>query len=149
MEETISSFGTFASPVKPNSRLGDFKILSRLGEGAFSTVYKVERQTDKRVYAMKKVRLGRLSEKEKANALNEIRILASIRSRHVIEYRDSFFDESSDSLCIIMEFAADGDLLTKLNALKLKNKCEKELEELLNDENDNNNNDDDNKEQLE
>lgn len=121
MEETISSLGTFSSPVKSNSRLGDFKILSRLGEGSFSTVYKVERQTDRRIYALKKVRLSRLSEKEKASALNEIRILASIRNEHVIEYKESFFDESSESLCIVMEYAGCGDLLAKLNAIKAEN----------------------------
>jgi NIMA (never in mitosis gene a)-related kinase 1/4/5 len=59
--------------------------------------------------------MTRLSEKEKASSLNEIRILASVRSPHVIEYKDSFFDESSDSLCIVMEFAGEGDLLSKLN----------------------------------
>ena len=73
---------------------------------------------------MKKVRLSRLNDKEKANALNEIRILASIKNPHIIEYRDSFFDESSDSLCIIMEFAGEGDLLSKLNKYKAANKLE-------------------------
>jgi hypothetical protein len=29
-------------------------------------------------YALKKVKMGKLSEKEKTNALNEVRILASI-----------------------------------------------------------------------
>lgn len=81
--------------------------------------------------------MSRLNEKEKANSLNEIRILASIRSDHVIEYRDSFFDESSDSLCIIMEFAGDGDLLSKLMKFKNYNEKlgeqeEKEREEISN-----------------
>ena len=51
-----------------------------------------------------------LTEKEKHNALNEVWILASIKDPFVISYKEAFFDESSLSLCIIMEYADDGDL---------------------------------------
>jgi NIMA (never in mitosis gene a)-related kinase len=37
-------------------------------------------------YALKKVKLGNLSEKEKQNALNEVRILASIRHPNIVGY---------------------------------------------------------------
>lgn len=60
------------------SSIRDFVPLEKLGEGTFSTVYKVRRLSDQKVYALKKVRLNNLSQKEKENALNEIRILASI-----------------------------------------------------------------------
>ena len=39
-----------------------------------------------------------LSEKEKYNALNEVRILASIRNPNVIGYKEVFLDESTHSL---------------------------------------------------
>lgn len=48
----------------------DFSILAKLGEGAYSTVYKVERLADNQLYALKKVKLGNLSDKEAENALN-------------------------------------------------------------------------------
>ncbi len=57
----------------------DFQILSKLGEGAFSIVYKVKRNSDGLNYALKKVKMGQLSTKEKENAVNEVRILASIK----------------------------------------------------------------------
>ena len=72
--------------------LSDFKLLSKLGSGAYSSVYKVERLLDGKSYALKKVNLNGLSEKEKQNALNEVRILASIRHPNVIGYREAFFD---------------------------------------------------------
>ena len=61
-----------------------------------------------------KVKISRLSEKEKNNALNEVRILASIENKNISAYKEAFFDESSNSLCIVMEFADGGDLYNKI-----------------------------------
>ena len=58
-----------------------------LGEGSFSEVYQVTRKSDNAVYAMKKVKMQKLSSKEKENALNEVRILASINHPNVIGYK--------------------------------------------------------------
>ena len=41
---------------------------------------------------MKKVKLGKLSEREKQNALNEVRILASIQHPNIIGYKEAFFE---------------------------------------------------------
>ena len=98
--------------------MDDFQILSKLGEGAYSTVYKVMRKVDKKIYALKKVKLLNLSEKEKENALNEVRILASVKSNFVVSYKEAFFDEKDRTLCIVMEFADNGDLLNKITEHK-------------------------------
>lgn len=71
----------------------DFSIIKKLGSGSFSDVYKVKRQSDNTEYAMKKVKLMKLSVKERENALNEIRILASVNHRNIIGYKEAFFDE--------------------------------------------------------
>jgi NIMA (never in mitosis gene a)-related kinase 1/4/5 len=61
-------------------------------------VYKVRRGEDQAVYALKKVKMLNLSDKEKENALNEVRILASIFHANVIAYKEAFIDEPSSSL---------------------------------------------------
>ena len=94
--------------------MDDFQVISKLGEGAYSTVYKVKRIIDGNIYALKKVKILKLSEKEKENALNEVRILASIKSNFVVSYKEAFFDEKDNTLCIIMEFADSGDLYQKI-----------------------------------
>ncbi|CEL93409.1 unnamed protein product [Vitrella brassicaformis CCMP3155] len=76
------------------SKLEDFKEIALVGEGAYSSVYKVLRLSDGQEYALKKVTLPKLSEKEKQNALNEVRLLASIS--------------------IVTEFADGGDLFQKI-----------------------------------
>ena len=94
--------------------MNNFKTIGKLGEGAFSTVYKVKRISDGMDYALKKVQMGKLSSKEKENALNEVRILASVVSENIIQYKESFFDDHSGCLCIVMELCDGGDLLKKI-----------------------------------
>ena len=98
----------------------NFEIISKLGDGSYSTVYKVKRKIDDKIYALKKVKLMNLSEKEKLNSLNEVRILASIKSNFVISYKEAFFNEKDNTLGIIMEFADNGDLYQKIIECKKK-----------------------------
>ena len=57
-----------------------------------------------------RVNIGGLDSKEQKNALNEIRILASLEHPQIISYKEAFYEESTKSLWIIMEFAEGGDL---------------------------------------
>mmetsp|Transcript_93842 Transcript_93842/g.201490 ORF Transcript_93842/g.201490 Transcript_93842/m.201490 type:complete len:556 (-) Transcript_93842:275-1942(-) len=100
--------------------LADFKQLSLLGEGAYSAVYKVLRLADREIYALKKVKLPSLSDKEKQNALNEVRLLASVQQPSIIAYKEAFFDEKTRCLCIVQEYADGGDLFQQIV------KCQKE-----------------------
>ena len=95
-----------------------FEILKKLGDGSYSVVYKVRRKADNNIYALKKVNLQKLKDKEKQNALNEVRILASIKSPFVISYKEAFIEESDKSLCIVMEYADRGDLYQKIVQFK-------------------------------
>src|SRR5690348_1416432 len=96
--------------------LKDFEVIKELGKGAFGSVCKVRRKSDGNLYAMKRVKMSQLSPKERENALNEVRILASINHTNIISYKDAFFDEESKTLNIVMELADDGDLESKIQA---------------------------------
>jgi len=96
-------------------------LLTSTGEGAFSQVFLVRRISDSQEYALKKVsphinstqvKMMNLSEKEKQNALNEVRLLASIDDPNVIAYKEAFIDDNQ--LCLVMEHADGGDLLSKV-----------------------------------
>lgn len=50
--------------------MNDFEIMAKLGEGAYSSVYKVKRLVDESIYALKKVKLVNLSNREIHNAVN-------------------------------------------------------------------------------
>lgn len=100
------------------SKASDYQTLKKLGEGSFGSVHLVRRVSDGEHYAMKKVRMGKLAEKEKQGALNEIRILASINHPNVIAYKDAFFEKTSGDLCIVMEYADGGDLMQVIDSHK-------------------------------
>ena len=106
----------------------NFDILEKLGEGSYSTVYKVKRKFDDQIYALKKVKLLNLKEKEINNSLNEVRILASVRSKYVISYKEAFFDEKDSTLGIVMEYADNGDLYKKIIEYKKKKIYFEEIE---------------------
>lgn len=95
-----------------------FNIIEEIGKGAFSVVYKVNRIEDNQIYAMKVVDMRKMSTKEKENALNECRILASINSINVISYKEAFYDEEKNTLNVVMEYADDGDLDNKIEEHK-------------------------------
>ncbi len=44
------------------------------------------------------MKLASLSEKEQKNALNEVRILASVKNPNIIEYKEAFIDDATQSL---------------------------------------------------
>jgi NIMA (never in mitosis gene a)-related kinase len=55
-----------------------------------------------------------LNEMDRRNALNEVRILASISHPNVIKYKEAFFEENTKDLCTVMELAPNGDLSTRI-----------------------------------
>lgn len=67
---------------------------------------------------MKKVKMGKLSRTEKQNALNEVRILASINHPNVIGYKEAFFEDTSNCLCVVLEHADGGDVLQLIKQKK-------------------------------
>jgi serine/threonine protein kinase len=57
---------------------------------------------------MKMIDTARLNSKERADAVNEVQLLASLRHPYIITYRDSFVEKNF--LCIVMDYADGGDL---------------------------------------
>ncbi len=101
-----------------------FDILKDLGKGAFAAVTQVRRKEDNKIYALKRVKITQMSTKERENALNEVRLLASVCHPNIIGYCESFFDEESKTLNIVMEYADDKDLENKIQSYsKSRSNC--------------------------
>ena len=89
--------------------LKGFQFISHLGEGSYGQVIKARRISDGDVYAIKQVKLNS-NFKDVENALNEIRILASVKHESIICYKEAFYEPETQTLCIVMELADGGDL---------------------------------------
>jgi len=91
-----------------SSHAGEYDVVKQLGAGAFGSVTKVVRRSDRKAFAMKTVQIGRMEEREVAwfqsnswirsrvtlsflqyqvaDALNECRILASVRHPRIVNF---------------------------------------------------------------
>eukprot|EP00741_Cyanophora_paradoxa_P020945 tig00021319_g20220.t1 len=99
--------------------LADFKIIKFIGKGSYGSVYKVLRKSDEKEYAMKEVNIKPMSQKEREEAVNEIRLLASVANPFVIGYYEAFSE--GDKIFIVTEYAENGDLGRKIKRCKAKN----------------------------
>jgi NIMA (never in mitosis gene a)-related kinase len=101
------------------AKLEDFKIKKLVGKGTYCQVYLVKHREQGNSYALKTVRLlETTSEREKENALAEVRYLASVQHPNVIAYKAAFIDEPSSCLCLVMEFANAGDLSQRIKKMR-------------------------------
>lgn len=66
--------------------------------------------------------MNKLTEKERENALNEVKILASVEHPNIISFKEAFMDEESESLWIVMEYADAGDAYQLMCSLRDANK---------------------------
>lgn len=73
------------------------QVLKALGKGSYGTVYKVQRLEDGGVYAMKETDLSRMGPKERADAVNEIRVLGSMKHPNVVKHHETFV--SGEAAC--------------------------------------------------
>ena len=72
--------------------MNDFEFIKELGSGSFGRVILVRpHSSQNQVYAMKQIKMNQLTAREKDNALNEVRLLASIDSPNIISYKRAFF----------------------------------------------------------
>jgi len=85
-----------------------YKKIRSLGTGASGTVDLVQRQSDLKMFALKTVDMGRLSDKERKMAKNEVNLLRVLNGPSIIQYYESF--EEKDVMKILMEYAEHGSL---------------------------------------
>ena len=113
------------------SSLENYEILKEIGKGSFSTVYLVKKKITQKEYALKKVNILNLAEKEHQNSLKEVNFLSEIKDPNVIGYEESFYDNNLNYLYVIMEYAPYGDLSKILQNKKKKKEYFTEID-LLN-----------------
>ena len=97
-----------------------YNIVGELGKGGNGQVFKVKKENDEIMYAIKKIAISNLSEDEVEQIENESKILASINDENIVQYYDSSKDSSS--FYILMEYCEGSDLKKFINEHKKQNK---------------------------
>ena len=95
------------------SKLSDFIVEKKLGEGHFGSVYLVTSKITKKLYALKEIIAKRYrSEAQRLAVEREIKLLENLHHPHVITYYNSFREK--DNFYIITEYINGGSLLDLL-----------------------------------
>ena len=90
------------------SRLKEYEIICKIGQGSFGTVFKVRRKLDRLILVIKFIKINNLSKKNQQDSLHEVNILSSLNCPYIVKYYDSFVENST--LHIVMEYCEKGDL---------------------------------------
>lgn len=90
----------------------NYKLLEKLGEGAFSTVFKAKNLVNGNYYAIKIINKQDLNEKQINNINNEIDIMKSLNHKNIlklIEYYNHY-----DYCYLVLEYCNGGEIFNKI-----------------------------------
>ncbi len=94
--------------VNVGSRLSDFKIEKKLGQGNFGSVCLVTSQLTHKLYALKEIKGEFYNSIQKREVEKEIKLLEGLNHPHVITYFSSF--QENGNFYIVIEYINDGSL---------------------------------------
>eukprot|EP01147_Barroeca_monosierra_P002395 gene2395-5342_t len=84
-----------------------------VGAGTFGKVWLIHEKNERqKMFVLKEIAVQLMKAPERRASLNEVRVLRRLRHQYVIGYRDAFCQ--GGKLCIIMEYAAGGDLAKRI-----------------------------------
>lgn len=90
---------------------GGYTKIREIGSGSFGKAILVK-DPENRQYVLKAIDISRMDSKERKDAVNEVRVLSSLKHPYVVSYRESFLD--GRTLCIVMDYAEGGDLYNRI-----------------------------------
>ncbi|KAG2382327.1 hypothetical protein C9374_005529 [Naegleria lovaniensis] len=94
----------------------NYKKVKVVGKGTFGQAVLVQSKIDNNLYIIKQIEISSIPEKERKEALNEVKVLSSLQHPNIVKYVDSFTE--GGKLNIVMEYASQGDLYEKIKLQK-------------------------------
>ena len=96
-----------------------YKIIKKLGQGAFGAAYEVLNINDNKNYVIKEILMKEASKEEVDNLIKEAKILSTIHNDNVVKYFDSFTENNTFN--IVMEYCEGKDLKKYIDEHKQNN----------------------------
>ena len=93
-----------------------YRKVKLVGAGSFGKAWLVQQTVGMNMaqFVLKEIAVRTMDEAERKAAVTEVLVLRQLRHPYIIRYRDAFC--SGGTLCICMEFAAGGDLASRIKA---------------------------------
>merc|ERR1719428_278103 len=91
---------------------GGYTKVREIGSGSFGKAILVK-DAENRQFVLQAIDISRMDNKERRDAVNEVRVLSSLKHPYVVSYRESFLD--GRTLCIVMDYAEGGDLYNRIS----------------------------------
>mmetsp|Transcript_10096 Transcript_10096/g.22265 ORF Transcript_10096/g.22265 Transcript_10096/m.22265 type:complete len:390 (+) Transcript_10096:1-1170(+) len=95
-----------------------YSQVREVGSGSFGKAILVKDESG-HLFVMKTIDISRMESKERKGAVNEVRVLSSLKHPYIVSYQESFIE--SGMLCIIMDYAEGGDLYAKIQRARKGN----------------------------
>lgn len=109
-------FNNLKMQASKQDKRAEYEILSQIGSGTYSNVYKAIYKPDGKVVAIKVIDISEMDKAGIHSVLNEVRILSSISNPHIVEYYEAFVDPKENYFWIVMEFLGGGDLASVISS---------------------------------
>ncbi|KAL7066797.1 protein kinase domain-containing protein [Cryptosporidium serpentis] len=101
---------------KVGEKVGRYIKIREIGSGSYGKAILVKDIYKGKEYVMKVINISKLSPSERKDAINEVKLLNSVRHPCIVCFRESFVE--AGLLNIVMEYAERGDLFRRINAQK-------------------------------
>jgi len=83
-----------------------------IGQGSYGKAILVQ-DPEGKLYVMKTIDMSAMDKKQRRDAINEVRVLSSLKHPYIVSYRESFSEQST--LAIVMDYADGGDLYHRIS----------------------------------
>ena len=103
-----------------------YETVKSIGSGSFGQGYLVRHKYEDKNYVVKKVKTRDMSQKDRENTEQEVRLLQKLRHSNIVAYKDSYIDRDQ-FLCIVMVYCEGGDVYTKIKSNKGKKFAEGQI----------------------
>jgi non-specific serine/threonine protein kinase/NIMA (never in mitosis gene a)-related kinase len=92
-----------------------YEIVKPIGGGSFGQVYLARHKREEKMYVIKKIKTRDMSQKDRENTENEVKLLRELRHTNIVAYKDSYMDRDQ-YLNIVMIYCEGGDMFNKIKA---------------------------------
>lgn len=89
-------------------KIGKYKIIKKVGEGAFGKVYQVQHLENNKIFAIKQIGKKKMTEQLMENLKREVKISYELSHNKLVKCYNTM--ESKKNYYIVFEFCSGGDL---------------------------------------